>query len=665
MIGEVEWTSLLDSTAPSGCRLQAALFTSYQRPEERFLVEHLLPALFGLTHDARGEGRERERFFMELTRALETVRGHLGVITSMPRPTSEVHGTRDYPWLWRYMQHHSVGRRGQAVQHAKLWLFLWGAQDDDKTEYLEIVISSANLSRAAFNGQIQAAWRCVLALEPTMSKTRLATWGVLPEFLRHLGEHAGSGEFVEQFVTLLGRSIAPADVDFVASVPGQYTPRDLRSGPWGTAGLQATAPPGNGRVKIRVMAPYVGTWSQSDLARWCDRAGTSPDRLELVWIDRRHPWAGEGADGQQQWILPRKSREAFIASGVNWLRLEHPATDDAQATAFHTNHRAVGDRRWSHSKVYHLRRGTSQRLLVTSANFSTSAWGRPLSDGGLQIANFEIGALLHQADWPMADDPGEFEDPGDAFALDPTPAAAVGSLTWVASVWDGKTLVAECRFSGDPNGKVRAYAEVGGKTIELSEWQRAGEIWRAKAALPAARGVPHTLVLSLEGTVREIAIRDERPAKDIPSTEVPEVAPGRVEELRDEMFLEEYGAGYDDGEDDVDGETTDEPLPEDAPDTAGPHGDSYSIPAFEEARQMMTAVDGWAARMQAATSRPAQRAEVERLLRDGRELVLVLQRRAARFLAGGDGRRAIGPRLASEELEIHLRWFEKVGVAYG
>ena len=51
--GELGWESLLNSDAPSGARLKAALLTSYEHSDERMLVEHLLPMLLKLEHEPR------------------------------------------------------------------------------------------------------------------------------------------------------------------------------------------------------------------------------------------------------------------------------------------------------------------------------------------------------------------------------------------------------------------------------------------------------------------------------------------------------------------------------------------------------------------------------------------------------------------------------------
>ena len=54
---EFEWESLLHTDAPSGCSLKAALFTTYDRADERLLAEHLLPLLLKLSREPDGEAR--------------------------------------------------------------------------------------------------------------------------------------------------------------------------------------------------------------------------------------------------------------------------------------------------------------------------------------------------------------------------------------------------------------------------------------------------------------------------------------------------------------------------------------------------------------------------------------------------------------------------------
>lgn len=660
MIDGVEWASLLDRRGPIGCRLQAVLLTSFERPDERFLIEHFLPSLLGLAHDPQGEGVERDRFFVELGRELDALRGRAFVIASMPALTSDA-ASRDCNWLWNYVALRSVGRTGPATQHAKLWMFHWRASDSNDEEWLEIVISSANLTAAAFREQIQAAWSCVLPLQATVSQARRNTWGILPEFLRKLGTSAGAEDIAILFTDLLGRCEAPEDVDFVASVPGQHGKLALKKAAWGSAGLGDIAPLGAGRVKLRVMAPFIGTWSQNELEAWCDRVQSSPDKIELVWIDKQHPWAENGLDGTQRWILPATTHQTFVGSDVALLRLEHPSANDEDATAFHDSHRAANDRRWSHAKLYMLRRGKACRLLITSANFSTSAWGKPLADGGLQIRNFELGVVLRQLEWPTQE-PATFSNVDDAWVVEPTISRQSGELGWAQSVWDGTVLAVECRFSGDPNGKLVARITAAGKAFELHDWGQSGDLWRAAMTWPIGVGPPTIVQLCIGGLRLEIPTQDLRMASDLPWTPIPEIQPERAQALRDELLLEEYGGVFEDAADDPAAMTEVAALNEvEASETTAGTIDSYAIPAFVEARRMMSCVDNWAARMSTAATRQVGRAEERRLLRDGAELVGAFQRRALKLRDAGQAALAIGANMAAEECTVRLDAFEDEG----
>src|SRR5262249_7131383 len=160
---------------------------------------------------------------LELNRRLTQLHGNLVVVSSTVReePVDAEEGqSATYGWIWRSIRHLTVGIRGRAVQHAKLWLLHWGAVDNDGVEYLEIVVSSSNLTRAAFRVQIQAAWRACIELHPQRSEKRLKGWGLLPDFLRELAASAGDQNRLEPFVELLARGDCPGGVTFVASVPG-------------------------------------------------------------------------------------------------------------------------------------------------------------------------------------------------------------------------------------------------------------------------------------------------------------------------------------------------------------------------------------------------------------------------------------------------------------
>ena len=289
-----EWESLLHTDAPQKCSLKAALFTTYDRADERLLAEHLLPLLLKLSREPDGEGAERQYFLLELDSRLKQLHDHLVVVSSTAREEpgdAEEGESGTYGWIWRSIRPLTVGSHGKAVQHAKLWLLHWGAADEDGVEYLELVVSSANLTRAAFKGQMQAAWRACIELRPQRSKARLDGWGVLPDFLRELAASAGDDERLTPFVELLARADCPEGVTFVASVPGTHSRQVLRRTPWGAAGLRKITPSGRGAVSVAILSPFVGSWSADALSRWCARfeGSTGSPRTGL---DRQEPSVG-------------------------------------------------------------------------------------------------------------------------------------------------------------------------------------------------------------------------------------------------------------------------------------------------------------------------------------------------------------------------------------
>ncbi len=90
------------------------------------------------------ESGERTLFFSDLDSELKWLRGRITIISS---PTNGVGSAAQYPWLWRYVSNFTVGSKSRATQHAKFWAFHWVIGDE---EQLDLYISSANLTRAAF-----------------------------------------------------------------------------------------------------------------------------------------------------------------------------------------------------------------------------------------------------------------------------------------------------------------------------------------------------------------------------------------------------------------------------------------------------------------------------------------------------------------------------------
>src|SRR5262249_43623277 len=147
-----------------------------------------------------------------------------------------------------------------------------------------------------------------------------------------------------------------------------------------------------------ILCPFVGSWSADALRGWCARFEGSPDRLELVWIDKNHPSAPERGG---KWLLPEGTLKTLTEVDATLLKLRYEPNDPDETDCFHEDHRPADDR-WSHAKVYSFKRGTSRRLLVTSANFSPAAWGRQKENGDLTIENFELGVCVEQAIWPFS-----------------------------------------------------------------------------------------------------------------------------------------------------------------------------------------------------------------------------------------------------------------------
>ena len=125
-------------------------------------MEHLLPSLLGGSHSLSHELQERTLFFGELGSCARRLHGRLTVISS-PRQALPERKAPQYPWLWRYVSHFTVGAVSRAVQHTKLWAFHWKV--DDAEQKLDLVVSSANLTASAFKAQVQAGWKASLQLE--------------------------------------------------------------------------------------------------------------------------------------------------------------------------------------------------------------------------------------------------------------------------------------------------------------------------------------------------------------------------------------------------------------------------------------------------------------------------------------------------------------------
>lgn len=643
------WESLLHSDAPEGCALRAALFTTYDRADERLLVENLLPELLKLEHELAGEGAERENFLIELYDRLEKLRGQIVVVSSTLREEAGDDGAsgRDgmYGWIWGSIRHLIVGRQNKAVQHAKLWLLHWVKPDGN--EYLEIVVSSANLTRSAFKQQIQAVWRVCIALQSRGSTAQRSNWGVLPKFIRELATSSGDDSRLDGFVELLARAECPQGVSFVASVPGKHTRQVLSRTPWGAAGLREIFPAGRGMVSASVLSPFIGAWSKDALSKWCDHFAGSPNRLSLVWIDKDHLWA-------QNWLLPKKTLDELIEAGATLRHLRYEPNDSKQTDRFHKEHRTVADR-WSHAKVYAFKRGNSRRLLLTSANFSKAAWGDEGRNGELSIENFELGVCIDKAEWPFE---GLLElDGNNAATRELTMVRSSSLISWAQATWDGKWILVECKCDGELTGEILGNKET---LIKIDKWKNADGLRTARIRWDEAKRQPSSVLLGCESESLNVAVFDERKLEERESSFPTEVDEDTVQAIRDRLLLERYGgrAATDDEPQadlasDDESQIVDAELEEYVGDQAGP-SDSYAVGTFVSAREHLETVDNWASLVRQA-KRGSDEFVLKILQRDGGKLMEYFNRLNRQ--AECNGKDATGARLAAEELELRLKHF--------
>jgi hypothetical protein len=664
-----EWESLLSTHHTlNGCELKAALFTTYSRTDERFLAEHLFPTLLKLRHESAGEGVERQCFLVELDQRLKRLHNKIIVVssTATEEPDDPAESDNDaYSWIWRSIRRLTVGSSGRAVQHAKIWLFHWATQTENPIDYLEVVISSANLTRAAFKGQIQCAWRTCIGLNAKGSDTRLRSWGIVPYFLGKLAESAGDQGCLTAFVDLLARADCPKGVKFVASVPGNHSRKELRLTPWGAAGLLRVQPSGRGRISASILSPFIGSWSTDTLQRWCSAFGGSVQNLNVVWIDQNHPWARA-----QHWLIPNSTLKALVKSGATLMHLRHDPINDENADRFH-DEQSSKDERWSHAKLYFFKRGNSRRLVITSANFSAAAWGTPSVDGALVIENFELGVCVEQVSWPFQG-LQILDGETSAASISHLPTRRGMLIVWAQASWDGKTVTVNCRCQ--VNRDLRGEITSGNKSASIpkSKWSTSRRDRRAaRAPWLDAKNPPAFVQLTCDRETINVPIFDERSlsarGKSLPSN-----LENVSQEIQDLLLFEQYGgrvvSDTEDGQ-----EASGEPsiIPEPSKEVAGrpecedrseailtTHNESYSVPTFELARRHLRIVDNWADQARRVANTAAR--EFEYVQHDGELLIEAFHRQANRDRRN-ESTSDIAAKIASEELKLLLKNLSEQG----
>ena len=570
--------------------------TTFDQPDAGLLVEYLLPSLLAASHSLSQEIQERTLFFGELCTALEHLHGRLTVISSPPTGARE---PSQYPWLWRYVSHFTVGANARAVQHAKLWVFHWKVGDE---EQLDLHVSSTNLTVSAFKAQIQAGWRASVHLQERATVNARRTWGDLVPFLEALGSSAGAvaKQRLERLVTLLGRTECPADIAFVASVPGDKSAaRQLRR-------FEPS--------EIHVMTPTIGEWNSRTLDAWTTDAGVAAGKLHLKWIATSHPWAETSG-----WALSEAAGKVLEASGVQIECLRN--------TARFTEQHREADPRWSHAKLYLLRSGRRRRLLVTSANWSAAAWGA----GKSAPRNFELGVVF-ESRWTDIESIGGPFEPPDTVPLYRVAAQdeqePTAKLEWAEASWDGRLVKLRARSldAATPIVVVVAFSGGSDEAVQLV-------VGAAELPWEDATHTPLVARFTQADTSLEVDVLDLRPPMELSKTPLPEVDPALADALREAFLLQRYGGPV------VDADSI--PGPGDLWRVVGgaPPAD-YSVQAWLDARAAFGVVDSWRAALDEAEAKPVM---LERVRLDGAALRAIYARREGPAAA-----------LAAEELQWRL-----------
>jgi hypothetical protein len=660
---ELGWEPLLHTDAPKGCVLKAAMFTTHDRPDATFVAEHLLPVFLQLSHQPEATKQEHTCFTVELHRRLEELRGKVAIVSSsvFEEPSFEnERATGPYDWIWQFVRALTTGRTGRAIQHAKLWLAHWGEGDESGCEFLEIVISSANLTRSSFTGQLQAAWRALIPLGSARTKAHTESWGPLPAFLEALEESTGNTELLGLFRQLLGRASCPAGTTILASVPGRHTSRTLTHTPYGVAGLARVAPRGRGRLSLSILSPFVGAWRDLELAAWTERLTIKPGQVSVLWIDRDHPWARGGC-----WHLAPETLDSFHAADVSMLQLFHEP-NSAAFDSFHDEHRAA-DERWSHAKLYFFEKGSVRRIVLTSANFSQSAWGCPTTNGGLDIKNFELGVCVQDVTWPFSSS-DSFDDPNDIATTPVPPNSLLLAPIWAAATWDGTAVNIECSAANIPDivGTVRGSKQA----CSIRGWARVTEKSCCSASVdwPNRYGAPESVRLQYLGETVEVSVFDVRPTDERALGGPPDVTGEFAQQLKDRLLFEEYDGLVASDQFDVKAMTNGSapPLPEldefvwvdDVAQSVSPEGvertmDSYEVPAFTLARRQLRIVDCWASKIARAEKREHGAFELQCERRKGQLLIEAFERAAVDHELRGRGY-GMGAKIAAGEMTVRL-----------
>jgi hypothetical protein len=535
---------------PEKAILLDAFLTSYQPVSPHFLLRDVLPTLLQLDQGESSDADNDRLFVGAAVAALQKVPEKITIVTSCALPEENM---ASLPWLGSYVDWRMVGSDRDSIQHAKLWLCHWWRQDG---EYLQITISSTNLTSDAFHGQLQAGWSICLPL--AKARRGGSPHGVLCEFLDALGAAADCSGATSRFIQLLQRCPEIQGSHFITSIPGRHMGREQTSL---LAGETAA-----GKVGIRILTPSIGEWNDKEIRAWCAMVGVPPDKVELFWPHRSHPWVGaaESLD-PGLWKMPVAAQGALDAAGVRLLAVADPRVKPVLADG-HPN-----DRRWCHAKFYGFRHG----LMLGSHNWSKAAWGVP---GGMPPKNFELSVFVENQSLPLH---GPFQRfTGDVALMERLPADdEIHWLRWAQVT--RKEITLTCAYRLRPGCTAMAEWQDGQDWYPFPPAVKQGKRWIATQLLDGPQPEKVRLVYpNADGEQFVLPITDIRPGRPLPAG-----LGNDVVHVAEDIELEQYGGP---------------PVPSGPPRSRGKKGEKravsstdYSLSWLLAARRWRQVVDTW------------------------------------------------------------------------
>jgi hypothetical protein len=372
-------------------------------------------------------------------------------------------------------------------------------------------------------------------------------------------------------------------------------------------------------------------WTKEQIESWARAVGTHPKRIGLAWIPKGHPWA-------KRWGLPAPALAALKDSGASLLALGDVDGDERQRL-----HQRFGahDERWPHAKVYWFERGASPRVLVTSANWSPSAWGIPTGRSQLHIKNFELGVLIPARKRPLR----TLKEMTAKAAIVDAARHIDGAAPWSHAMFDGRRLIVTI-IKGEVGPSQIVAIDADGHRLKLKvRWKPVDGLLQTVLKRAWKTG-PSVVVLILRSAEHWISVQDQRdPAtsQEHPLSRPPGMDEDELKRLRAALLEERYGGKLiDDEEPPSGGRSSNAELTKDTVTAVG----DYSVWLLDEARRVLAVVDAWATAFSKMRSTDLRNA----IERDGRQLL-----RHWREEVSAGGRRKGALIVACDELNARLR----------